>query len=163
MDQQTIACLSQHGSESSLYSLVENLSSLINPAATKRRNYIINEISSSLIVRADSLLLRKIISKIILLLNAVTLDNTIMITAKTYSDLVLVHFKESNLSNLGALFEPMRQLNEEAAHLGGFLGVTNQQGLSMTIALTFINLKKANTSYSENLVTTIRAMQRISE
>ncbi len=161
MDQPIIVRAPKRGKANSLQSLIENLVRDINPSATKKRNLIVNDVPPNLVLKCNIHLLRLLISRIILLIMDVTKNNTISISAKTYSDVVLMHFKETNLRHLAFVFDGLKQMHKEAEQMGGFLGVTNHQGYSTTIALTFVNLKRSSNNNKKDLAKTVSAIQQI--
>jgi hypothetical protein len=83
------------------------------------------------------------------LIITVTRKSHINISAKEYTNLVLIHFKEDNIENISPICNELKLISPEAEQLGGVLDITTHLDKLATIAFTFINAKKSPRTSSE--------------
>jgi hypothetical protein len=157
MDSRSIASASAKPIEISLHDVVDDLIMATSPHAARYGNLISNDVSPGIKIIPNSEKIKRLIKRILDLIISVTRKDHINISAKTYTDLVLVHFKEINIQNLSPVYNELRQMVSDAEKLGGFLGITSYQNRSATIAFTFMNTKSFQDHYLNRLTKTISA------
>lgn len=136
---------------SSLRRIITELIQNVKIKGANHENEIINEIPSNILLQTNVKKVTILISKITSVLNYITEKSRIHITAKSYSNLVLVHFRETNLQVSNFLSDRLDQLNSEARQLGGVIGITNSNKKITTIAFTFTNVKSLPNYFFEKI------------
>ena len=155
MGSQAIAPRAELEREISLHGVVNEVIARTWTQATQKENQISNEVGSEIRILTDSAKVRGILKRILELILTVSKKSHIHISAKTYTDLVLVHFKEDNIQNIGLVFNEIKQLMPEVEQLGGFLGITSHENKLTTIAFTFLNARTPPRFYTDRLAQTI--------
>jgi hypothetical protein len=124
---------------SALYEIVDEVARSSTPLALNTQNLIINEVPEELKVKTDPYLISDIIGGILQILLTHSTKGYIRISAKNYTDIILVHIREFNVINnwQGGLFFSLQPLVKK---IRGFLGVTSYRKNETTIAFTFPNL-----------------------
>lgn len=122
-----------------LFDLVDELVRVSTPAARETHNLVFNEIPIDLQIKTDKFLLSSILQEVLNMLFSQTSNGYIRISAKTYSDIMLIHIREFNaIGNWqNASFYSLQPLVKQ---IRGFLGVTSYRQYETTIALSFPNL-----------------------
>ena len=143
------------GKESSLQGVINDVMNRTSMQAATKHNIISNDVEADIRILTDSARVRSLLKRILELILTVSKDSHIHISAKTYTDLVLVHFKEDNIQNLGFVFNELKTLVPEAEQLGGFLGITSHENKLTTIAFTFLNAQNSPRLYMDRLAQTI--------
>ena len=143
------------GKETSLQGVINDVMKRTSLQAATRQNIISNDVDADIRILTDSAKIRSLLKRILDLILTVSKDSHIHISAKTYTDLVLVHFKEDNIQNLGYVFNEIKKLVPEAEQLGGFLGITSHENKLTTIAFTFLNSVGSPRLYTDRLAQTI--------
>lgn len=64
----------------------------------------------------------------------------VRVTAKTYSDVVLIHIRDSHGLDEEALRPALQNMQPWVEELSGFLDITSQRPTETTIAFSFLNL-----------------------
>jgi hypothetical protein len=125
----------------SLREVIYDLIFVDSSFAARKGDLIFNEVNSHIRILNNPKKIRGILKRILDLIILVTKKSQIRISAKTYTNVVLVHFKENNIQNISFVSDELRHLSPEAEQLGGYLGITRYQNTFTTIVFTFLNVK----------------------
>ena len=139
----------------SLHDVIEDLMILESIYATEKGNIISNEVESDIQIFHNSKKIKSVLKRILGLIINVTRKSHINISAKAYTNLVLIHFKEDNIENISRISIELKQMSPEAEKLGGVLGVTTHLDKLATIAFTFMNGRNFPRTYPDGLARTI--------
>lgn len=135
-----------------LYDLVEDIIKSSLPIALRNHNLIVNEIPEYLPVKTDRNILSSIIYGVVNSVMMHSKNSYIRITAKVYSDIVLVHVKDFNVMLTQGQYYGLQNLHALAKRIGGFIGITSYRHHETTIAFSFPNLEKAFRPVKETAV-----------
>ncbi len=130
-----------------LHSITDSLVSSIEPAAASRGNHFINDITDDICVDANRELLANVIAGLICAVNSQVKDSKIRLTAKQYTDVILIHLKDYNKNEFIIIDRKIQALAEK---MGGFVGVCSRRNNLTTIAFCFPNLPLDNELPDEN-------------
>lgn len=117
--------------------ITEKLVQSLQPSVAARGNHLINDIAEDICVDANRELLATVLAGLIGTVNHQVSGSNIRLTAKQYSDVILVHLKDYN--NTGNLVVD-KKIQALAEKMGGFVGVSSQRNNLTTIAFCFPNL-----------------------
>jgi hypothetical protein len=109
--------------------------------AAQNDTVIVNEVPPYIKIHNDSAKVSEVICNVIRIILEHTRHSCISISAKLYSDVVLIHFREFNLHHISTVFTALEELQAEVRKLAGYLGITRHFDRYTTIALTFTNLQ----------------------
>jgi hypothetical protein len=122
-----------------LFDIVDELIRATAPAARQAHTLLFNEIPIDLEIKTDKSLLSSILREVLNMLFSQTSNGYVRISAKTYSDIMLIHVREFNAVGnwKNASFYSLQPM---VKRIRGFLGVTSYRQYETTIALSFPNL-----------------------
>ncbi|MBP7558615.1 MAG: HAMP domain-containing histidine kinase [Chitinophagaceae bacterium] len=98
---------------------------------------VCNHIPASVMVRNNAGGIRHLLGKLLQVVLEHAQGGCVSISAKTYSDVVLVHVRDNNSPDYGAIDEGLQRWKPAARELGGFLDVTSQRKKQTTVAFSF--------------------------
>jgi len=134
----------QHpGNDITLQRLVNALINVKLETVVKRHSFFINEIQDNLPLNAD----RNVVTNVLecLLQNVLneTKSSCIRISAKEYSQVLLIHIYDNHESDYGTDNVVSDKVRVEANKIGGFVGITRHQKNQTVIAFSFPNVPVA--------------------
>ncbi len=129
--------------------ITDCLVSSMKPAADNRGNHIINDIADDICVDANRELLATVLGGLIFAINSQVKDSNIRLTAKVYTDVILVHLKDYNSSGHIVIDKKLQALAEK---MGGFVGVSSLRNNLTTIAFCFPNIPVEHHCLDENCI-----------
>ncbi|NCT73081.1 MAG: HAMP domain-containing histidine kinase [Chitinophagaceae bacterium] len=98
---------------------------------------VCNHIPASVMVRNNAGGIRHLLGKLLQVVLEHAQGGCVSISAKMYSDVVLVHVRDNNSPDYGAIDEGLQRWKPAARELGGFLDVTSQRKKQTTVAFSF--------------------------
>lgn len=128
--------------DTQLRSLAGKLINGMQVAAVRRNSIIVNHISPAIQITTDENLLAAAINDLLAFMVSRSTDNCIRITAKTFSNLVLLHFTDNNNNNHrpGISESDFNHLQPVAAAIGGCITICNHHPHSETLALSILDM-----------------------
>ena len=155
MERQPTALWAQKEKEFFLNDVINDLVTQSSVYAARNGNIFSNNVQTDIRILTDTVKIRSILKRILELINTMTRKTHVHISAKTFTDLVLVHIKADGIQDVSLVFNELKQLVPDAELLSGFLGITTHEDKLITIAFTFLNVKNCPGSYTDRLVRTI--------
>lgn len=128
-----------HHENRTLKSLVKELVTELIPATVNNNSFIINDIPGELRLAANPDIISSVMRNLLNTMAAHTTGSCIRISAKTYSDVVLVQVKDHSM-NGSTLAYNLQATQPIAEKIGGFLGITSQWRNETVIVFSFPNL-----------------------
>lgn len=145
-----------------LHDLVSELTVVNTLKLAANRNIMVNEVETDITLHSELRRVKELLGKIISLLSLELKDSVVRISAKVYTSLVLIHFRESNIDHSSGLLDALMQVVPDAERLGGYLGISSQDNGNMTIVLTILNERKQFSMDSfERLATLVVAKRQL--
>ena len=134
----------QHpGNNITLQRLVNALINVKLETVVRKQSFFINEVQDNLPLNAD----RNVVTNVLecLLQNVLneTKSSCIRISAKEYSQVLLIHIYDNHEADYGAENVVSDQVRVEAKKIGGFVGITRHQKNQTVIAFSFPNVPMA--------------------
>jgi hypothetical protein len=126
-------------SPSSLSDIVDKVCSSLEPAASGRRCFILNDIPGEIDVHADHELLASVMGSLVREVVMHTENGCVRITAKVYNEVVLIHVKNDGSLHYDTVFPNLEKIQRQSERLGGFVGFTSYRNKVTTIAFSFVN------------------------
>lgn len=128
--------------DKTLKSMVKELVTELIPATVNNNSFIINDIPGELRLVANPDIISSVMRNLLNTMAAHTAGSCIRITAKTYSDVVLIQVKDHSV-NGNTLAYNLQATQPIAERIGGFLGITSQWKNETVIVFSFPNLPLA--------------------
>jgi hypothetical protein len=125
-----------------LFELVDNVIKSSLPYALKSHNLVVNEVSPALSVKVDKNILSVLISRLLETVMAHSTNSYIRISAKAYSDVMIVHVRDFNIVNRSIATYNLHELDPLVKKIRGFVGVTSHRHGESTVALSFLNIRQ---------------------
>jgi hypothetical protein len=122
-----------------LWRLVDKLIKGMQPAAVRQNSFIINDIQPSIMVTADDNLLAAVTNDLLALIVSRNKNSCIRVSAKTFSNLVLLYLKDENKSAKEFSNSDLAELQPLAAKMGGCITICNLHKNSDILALSFLD------------------------
>lgn len=98
---------------------------------------VCNDIPVGVVVKNNPGRIRHLLGKLLQVVMEQAQGGCIRISAKTYSDVVLVHVRDTNSPGYEAIERGLQHWKDAARQLGGFLDVTSQRKQQTTVAFSF--------------------------
>ncbi|HEV7783422.1 MAG TPA: hypothetical protein VGO58_19240 [Chitinophagaceae bacterium] len=126
----------------SLKSLVNSHLTDLIPVFARNNSFIINDVSDELKIVANPEKVGGILDQLFTTVAAHTTGSCIRITAKTYSDVILLQVRDHGM-NGHTIACNLQTAQPIAETIGGFLGITSQWKNETVIVFSFPNLPVA--------------------
>jgi hypothetical protein len=126
-------------SGSTLRHLTSQITNSFSPVATRNKSVFINDIPDNLYLQADRELVTSVLSGLVSAVVRNAKESRIRLSAKIYSNVVLVHVKDYNSLNHSRVESGLQELQPLAEKMGGSVGVTSQRHNIATYAFSFPN------------------------
>ena len=120
-----------------LHQLINRLEQNFITVGNKNSLQLVNEIPPQLVVHTSKITLTEVLNRLIHLLISESGENDIHISAKAFSNLVLVHIKKEEQVNGEKLNQKLERINRLVQQMGGCICVNTFKGT--TISITFLN------------------------
>ncbi|MBI3140220.1 MAG: HAMP domain-containing histidine kinase [Sphingobacteriales bacterium] len=109
----------------------------------RKESFFINEVQGSLPLNADRSIVINVLDNLFQNVLSETGKSCIRISAKEYSNVMLIHIYDNHESEYGTENIVSERIRVEANKIGGFVGVTRRQKNQTVIAFSFPNLPAA--------------------
>jgi len=129
--------------ELNLHQLIDQLLVTFLPRAVRQNSIILNQVQQELPVVTDKNVLASVLGNLIYNTVALTTNNCIKVSAKTYSNVTLIHIRKDDFcyeEEIEKSFQPIQALAEK---LGGCISVSSSESKGTTVTFTFLNLAGA--------------------
>jgi hypothetical protein len=126
-----------------LQKLVNALINIKLEGLVRKQSFIINEVQQYIPLNADRLVVTNVLDHLFQNVLRVTGNSCIRISAKEYSQVMLIHIYDTHENEYGAENIVSDLIRVEAKKIGGFVGVTRQQKNQTVIAFSFPNIPLA--------------------
>lgn len=123
----------------SLCGIVDQLAEALEPAASIKKSYILNDVPQDIQVDADSHLLASVLGGLVNEVIRYTENGCVRVTAKSYNDVILLHVKNDGTLHYDSFSHNIARFQLQAKKLGGFVGFTSYRNKITTIAFSFMN------------------------
>lgn len=123
--------------------MVQQLTEDCLPVASQHQNIIVNNIPADLKITADQHQLAVMIGRLMNTALGYVRNSSLHISAKFYSNVMLIHFKGDVCLSDPAFEEQLKDIHEMAQAAGGMAGVTSYRNEITTVALSVRNAKIA--------------------
>jgi hypothetical protein len=101
---------------------------------------VLNEIPDDLLIYNNPCMVGQIIQHVLQCILPHSQQHLIRITAKTYSDVILIHFRDADGLDETSIRPSLNEMKDQVEELGGFLDITSHRPSETTIAFSFPNL-----------------------
>jgi len=122
-----------------LHQLVDQLMSTFLPRAVRQNSLILNHVEQQLPVVTDRNVLASVLGNLIYNTVALTNNDCIQVSAKTFSNITLIHIRKSDTCYEEEIMKSFQPIQTLAAKLGGCISVTSNKAKGTTVAFTFLN------------------------
>jgi hypothetical protein len=123
--------------------LADRMIESFSPLAAHSRNHFVNDIPEQLYIDTDENILASILSGLLHAVVRNAKESCIRISAKIYSNVILVHIKDYNSINYCPVENSLSDLQFMAEKIGGSVSITSQRHNVATFAFSFPNLPLA--------------------
>ena len=111
----------------------------MQPAAVRQNSFIVNDISPAIVITTDENLLAAVINDLLAIVVSRNKNSCIRITAKPFSNLVLLHIKDQNNNIRETTINDYDDLQPLASKVGGCITISNKKKDSATLALSMFD------------------------
>ena len=125
-----------------LRSVVTQLLKQMIPATVRNGSFVINDVPQELELMTDRNTVTEVLGHVFSTVAAHASSSCIRITAKAYSDVILVQVRDQHTHG-STLAYNLQEMQPMAEKIGGFLGVTSQWKNETVIVFSFPNLAVA--------------------
>lgn len=126
-----------------LQRLVDSIINQLTPETVKGNFRILNEINPLLVLKTDPEIVKSVIRGLINTLFEKSSNRHILISAKEYGNVLLVHVKDLN-NESSAMSEMLPfSIIEKAKMISGYVGITRHFDNTTVVAFSFPNLPMA--------------------
>ncbi len=126
-----------------LQRLVDSIINQLTPETVKGNFRILNEINPLLVLKTDPEIVKSVIRGLINTLFEKSSNRHILISAKEYGNVLLVHVKDLN-NESSAISEMLPfSIIEKAKMISGYVGITRHFDNTTVVAFSFPNLPMA--------------------
>lgn len=122
-----------------LRQIVSRLANSFLPLAVRRKSFFINDIPEDLYVNNNQQLVASVLGGLIASVVAHAKDSCIRVSAKVYSNIILVHVKDCNNGSHYCFENGIKHLQPLAERMGGVVSITSQRFNVTTFAFSFPN------------------------
>ena len=126
-----------------LKKLVNALIAVKLDEGTRKSSFFINEIKESVTLNADRQVVSNVLDHLFRNVLCETDKTCIRISAKTYSNVLLIHICGNQEEKPRATGLVCDEIRKEASRIGGYVGLTRMEKNRMVIAFSFPNLPAA--------------------
>jgi hypothetical protein len=126
-----------------LRKLVSRLVADTVPVSVRNGSFIINDIPASLILSANTEMIAVVLNNLLNTVAANATGSCIRISAKIYSNVILVQLRDKNSINTYTIANNLQAAQPIAESIGGYLAITSQRKNETTIVFSFPNLPAA--------------------
>jgi len=109
----------------------------LDRTASRKHNVLVNDIPGNICIDADRQLLATVLSSLLSSVIGKARNSWIQLTAKVYSDVILLHIKDHNATPHYVVDKHLRAM---AGKMGGVVEVCSRRNNVTTIAFSFPNL-----------------------
>lgn len=127
------------GKELLLNEMIRELLDMKRLTFASNRTIVINDVPPDIYVHSESAYIRQLLTSVIDLLSLELKNGVTRISAKIYTDIVLIHIRENNFGDLSSVFEKLMQLVPQAEKCRGYLGINTLENGLVTIVLSILN------------------------
>jgi signal transduction histidine kinase len=127
-----------------LQRLVNKIVAEVAPATARHGSFIVNDIPTGMEITANTEEIATVLGQLFSTLARHASDSCIRITARNYSNVVLVQVRDRNSPASYTIAQDLQPAQQMAERLGGYLGVTSQRRHESTIVFSFPNLDRAS-------------------
>jgi len=113
------------------------------PLAARNKSVILNDIPDHLYIDTDPDIIAAVLSGLLSAVIRNAKESCIRLSAKIYTNVILVHIKDYNSLNFCPIENSLQQLQPMAEKVGGSVSVTSQRHNVATFAFSFPNLPMA--------------------
>jgi hypothetical protein len=129
--------------EISLQQVVSRLVAGSLPAAVRNKSFMINDIPAGMKLVGNTDLIAVVLSNLFNTVATHAENSCIRISAKIYSDVILVQLRDRNCINKLTIANSLQEAQPIAESIGGYIGITSQRKRETTIVFSFPNLPVA--------------------
>lgn len=133
----------QTGNSITLDRLVNALINVKLESMVRKQSFFINEVQGNLSLNADRQIVTSVLECLIQNVLNETTSSCIRISAKEYSQVLLIHIYDNHVSDYGTENVISDKVRVEAKKIGGFVGITRHQKNQTVIAFSFPNVPVA--------------------
>ncbi|MES1223819.1 MAG: hypothetical protein ABUT20_50455 [Bacteroidota bacterium] len=133
--------------ESSLQHIVQSILSNYQGMADAQNSFFVNQVPPTLCLTADKSVVSSLLSNLFSVIANYCKNTRIRISAKAYHDIIVMHIKDTSISDNHIMLSELQGIQTGADKIGGFLEVTSQRKKETTIAFSFINQPVQHHSY----------------
>lgn len=126
-----------------LKTLVNALINVKLNEVVSRESFIINEVQACIPLRADTYTVINVLDHLFKNVLRVTGKSCIRVTAKEYSQVMLIHIYDNHESNQDINDIVSDLIRSEATKIGGYVGITRKEKNQTVIAFSFPNIPAA--------------------
>ncbi len=127
----------------SLQRLVNALINVKLDSVVRKQSFFINEVQGNLPLNADRNIVTNVLDSLIQNVLNETNSSCIRISAKEYSQVLLIHIYDNHEADYTAENVVSEKVRVEANKIGGFVGITRHQKNQTVIAFSFPNVPVA--------------------
>jgi len=123
--------------------LVQALINVKLESVVRKHSFFINEVQCNVPLKADRNVVTNVLESLLQNILHETSSSCIRISAKEYSQVLLIHIYDNHEADYGAENVVSDQVRVEAKKIGGFVGITRHQKNQTVIAFSFPNVPLA--------------------
>jgi signal transduction histidine kinase len=123
--------------------LTNNVVTELLPLADQNKCVFLNDIPARLFLGTDPVQIATVLKDLLFAVVSHAKDTCIQLSAKIYTDVVLIHVKDCSTFNSYAVESGLQRLKPIAESMGGFLSITSLRKKVTTVAFCFPNLPLA--------------------
>ncbi|HPH32422.1 MAG TPA: hypothetical protein PLU11_03435 [Chitinophagaceae bacterium] len=123
--------------------LVHALINVKLESVVRKQSFFINEVHSNVPLNADRNVVTNVLDSLLQNVLNETSSSCIRISAKEYSQVLLIHIYDNHEADYGAENVVSDLVRVEAQKIGGFVGITRHQKNQTVIAFSFPNVPLA--------------------
>ena len=123
--------------------LVHALINVKLESVVRKQSFFINEVQCNVPLKADRNVVTNVLDSLLQNVLNETSSSCIRISAKEYSQVLLIHIYDNHEADYGAENVVSDKVRVEAKKIGGFVGITRHQKNQTVIAFSFPNVPLA--------------------
>jgi hypothetical protein len=135
--------LTEAASMFDLREMADSLTKSFLPLASRNQSFFVNDIPEDLYLGTNPAAISSILGDLLFSMISNAKDTCIQLTAKIYSDVILVHVKDCSTFNSYAVSSSLQRLQPLVERMGGFVNITSQRKKVTTVAFCFPNIPVA--------------------
>ena len=126
--------------EDTLQEMISRLVAGSLPAAVLNKSFMINDVPAGIKLFSNTEMITTVLSNLFNTVATHAENSCIRISAKSYSDVILVQLRDRNCINKLTIANSIQQAQPIAEKIGGYIGITSQWKTEATIVFSFPNL-----------------------